>query len=319
MSIIEILFGIKKNIKNKCTTFYKNYFTIEGTYTSLLPDKIYLKKMYKSVFNKELNLKNPETFNEKLQWMKLYDRRPLYTTLVDKYLAREYVKEKVGEKYLIPLLGVWDSPYEIDFDSLPNQFVLKCNHESDVFICEDKENIKIKDKKQSFDSFDEVREALQRRLKINFYKSSREWPYKNVKRKIICEEYMKDKDTDYLLDYKFFCFNGKVKALYVASGRFSDTRFDFFDRDFNHLSIVNAHLNSETPIPKPERLKEMIDVAEKLSADIPNVRIDLYQINGRVYFSEFTFFHMSGFYPFVPDKWDKIFGDYFIIKGDEKN
>lgn len=315
MIIIEKCYSIWKRFKKKVITKYKAYFTIEGTYTSLLPDKVYLKKKYKSIFNKELNLKNPKTFNEKMQWIKLYDRNPLYTTLVDKYKVREYVKERIGEEYLIPLLGVWNSPYDIDFDKLPNQFVLKCNHDSNVFICRDKTKCEVRDKKQSYSNFDEVKNALDKRLKTNYYKANREWPYKNVERKIICEKYMEDENSDSLVDYKFFSFNGKVKALFVATGRFSDVRFDFFDTEYKHLPIINGHPNSNELIRRPETFHEMIWIAEKLSMGLPNARIDLYEINHKVFFSEITLFHFSGFTPFEPDKWDRIFGNYIDVNG----
>ena len=190
MKIIEFLYNIKKRI----IEFFEKYFTTKGVYTCILPDKIYIKKLYKERTGKTLNLKNPQTFNEKQNWLKLYDRRPEYTMMVDKYKVREYVKEKIGEEYLVPLLGVWDSPDEIDFDSLPNEFVLKCNHDNGVIICRDKSTLDI----------DAVKRNLADRLKRDYYKKLREWPYKNVDRKIICEKFMENYANNKPLEYKFF-------------------------------------------------------------------------------------------------------------------
>ena len=181
MSFIDKLYNLKKNLIKNIKQFYTAYFTVEGTYTSLLPDKIYIKKLYKKLMGKELNLKNPVTFNEKLNWIKLYDRRPEYTMMADKYRVRDYVKEKIGEEYLVPLLGVYERVEEIDFDALPNQFVLKCNHDSEVVICRDKENNDFFCKKGKLNSVTEVKAYLDKRLNINFFKASREWPYKHIK------------------------------------------------------------------------------------------------------------------------------------------
>lgn len=312
MSISEKVYGVKKSTQKRIINIYKKYFTIEGTYTSLLPDKVYLKRLYRKKLNKELDLKNPITFNEKLQWIKLYDRRPEYTMMVDKYRVREYVKEKIGEEYLIPLLGVWDNPDDIDFDKLPNKFVLKCNHDSNVFICRDKAYFDIKDKKQSYHSFEEVRQALARRLKTDFYKAGREWPYKNVKRKIICEEFMQNGNDESLLDYKFFCFNGEPKYIYLAVVISGVLYIDFYDMDFHALNIQredHPNIPKNYNIYRPKDFMVMKDIAKRLSSGIPSVRVDLYEINGKVYFGEMTFFTGGGFVPFKPEKWDKIFGD----------
>ena len=257
--------------------------------------------------NKKLNLKNPKTFNEKLQWLKLYDRKPEYTKMVDKYEAKKYVAEKIGEEYIIPTLGVWDNFDDIDFDSLPNQFVLKCTHDSGtIVICTDKSNFDIESAKQKIDS----------RMTFNYYYMWREWPYKDVKPRIIAEKYMVDSTTEELRDYKFFCFNGEVKALFVATDRQKsgeEVKFDFFDANYNHLPIRQGHPNALIPPKKPECFEEMKKLAQKLSENIPQVRVDFYEVDGKIYFGELTFSHYGGIVPFEPEKWDYKFGDWITL------
>lgn len=269
-----------------------------------IPDKEFIKLCYRCHIGKELDLENPRTYNEKLQWLKLYDRDPKYTELVDKYEVRKFIKDKIGEQYLIPLIGVWDSVEDIDFDKLPEQFVLKCTHDSGgVIICRDRSQFNV----------EEAKKKLSYLMKRNFYKLHREWPYKNVKHRIIAEKYMVDESGTQLKDYKFFCFNGEPKALYVASNRNIDTRFDFFDMDFNHLEFENGHKNSDDIINRPAGFEKMKKLAKNLSANMPHVRVDFYNVNGKIYFGEFTFFHMGGFAPFIPEKYDYIFGDWLEL------
>ena len=270
-----------------------------------IPDKTFLKLEYRFVMGKKLNLKNPRTYNEKLQWLKLYNRKDEYTMMADKYAVREYVEKNIGEEYLIPLIGVWDSVEEIDFDALPHQFALKCNHTSGdgVIICKDKSALDI----------EKTKKDLKKAMKTDFSLQNREWPYKNIKRKIIAEKYMVDESGTQLKDYKFFCFNGEVKAMFVATDRGVDTRFDFYDSEFNHLDILNGHENAVKPISKPEGFDEMLTLAEKLSAGLPHIRVDFYDINGKVYFGEVTFYHWSGFTPFEPEDWDYTFGSWIEL------
>ena len=280
----------------------------------IFPDKAFLKMAYRTYLRKKLNLDNPTTFNEKLQWLKLNDRKPEYTVYVDKYLVREHIKNTIGEQYLIPLLGVWDDPEKIDFDALPDQFVLKCNHNSGrgMCICTDKSKIDI----------NKVKKGLKKGLKENYYLSGREWPYKNVPRRIIAEKYMVDESGYELKDYKFFCFDGEVKALFIATDRGSkteETKFDFYDAEFNHLPFTNGHPNANKEIKKPQSFEEMKRLAEVLSKGIPQVRVDFYDINGKVYFGELTFSHWSGFVPFVPEEWDYTFGSWIDIDGLKNN
>lgn len=273
----------------------------------ILPDALYLKLRYWKVFHKPLNLKNPKTFNEKLQWLKLYDRKPEYTRMVDKYEAKQYVAERIGEEYIIPTLGVWDSFDEIDFDSLPNQFVLKCTHDSGgLVICTDKTKLDL----------EKARRRITASLQRNYFWANREWPYKNVKPRIIAEAYMQDTVTAELRDYKFFCFNGTAKLLFIATDRQTDgeeTKFDFFDMDFNHIDVRNGHPNADVPPAKPVCFDQMRQLAEKLSADIPQLRVDFYEVDGKVYFGELTFFHWTGLVPFEPEQWDYTFGEWIKL------
>lgn len=277
-------------------------------YGGIVPDKRYLKAYYYSVFGKELDLDNPKTYNEKLQWLKLFYRRPVLTEMVDKIAAKDYVKRVLGsDENLIKTICCYDSVEEIEWDRLPNQFVLKCTHDSGgMVVCKDKNALDI----------DKARATLSEALSRDFFNVTREWPYKGVPRRIICEEYMVDESGYELKDYKFFCFNGEPKALFIATDRGNpneETKFDFFDMEFNHLPIVNGHENSQKEIKKPLAFEEMKRIAQKLSSGFPHVRVDLYDINGHVYFGELTFYHWSGFVPFVPNKWDNIFGDWLIL------
>lgn len=272
-------------------------------------DAKYLKMRWDVYMDYPLDLDNPQTYNEKLQWQKLYDRRPEYTKMVDKYDAKEYVANIIGKEHIIPTLAVYDRVEDIDFDALPDQFVLKCTHDSGgIVICKDKSKL---DRATAL-------KKLERGLKTNFYYQNREWPYKNVKPRIIAEQYMVDESGYELKDYKWFCFDGEPKALFIASDRGSDkeeTKFDFFDMDFNHLPFTNGHPNASRPIMKPAGFDKMKELAAKLSKGLMQARIDFYDINGQVYFGEITFFHWSGMKPFVPREWDYIFGSYIKLPG----
>lgn len=277
---------------------YRGYF-------KWLPDKIYLKIIYRMEIGKKLNLENPVTYNEKIQWLKLYDRNPLYSLLSDKYEVRNFVAEKIGESYLIPLLEVYNNVEEINFENLPEKFVLKCTHDSGgVIVCSDKSKL----------NFRKAKKYLKSRMKRNFYWGGREWPYKNIKPRIIAEKYMVDQRSEELADYKFFCFDGKAKALYVATDRgIGKTKFDYFDMEFNHMPFQQYYPNSDKEIKKPKKFKEMVELAEILAEGMKHVRIDFYEVNGEIYFGEFTFYHFSGVRKFIPNKYDKLFGDWINI------
>ena len=267
-----------------------------------IPDKIYLKWIYYLETRKFLNLENPQRYNEKLIWLKCYYRNPLWTQLVDKLAVKKIVTDIVGEQYVAPVLGVWNRAEEIEWNKLPSQFVLKTNHDSGnngVFICKDKSKID----KAKWSKL--INKSLHRDTSV----SGREWPYKDVKRCVFAEQYLEDA-TGELRDYKFFCFDGEVKYLFIATERQSggEVKFDYFDAEFNHLDIVQKHPMSGKMIEKPALFEEMKDLAIKLSKGLPEVRIDLYEVDGRIYFGEYTFFHHDAIVPFHPDKWDFIWG-----------
>lgn len=272
-----------------------------------LSDRLFIYLEYYACMGKCLSLKNPITFNEKLQWLKLNDRNPLYTKMVDKVAAKEYVANIIGERYIIPTLGVWDKPEDIDFDKLPDQFVLKVTHDSGgLVICKDK---------TLFDRNKAI-EKLKNSLKRDYYSVHREWPYKDVQKRVLAEAYMEDASTQELRDYKFFTFNGKVKLMFVASDRQTvgeETKFDFFDREYNFIDLRNGHPNSVNLPAKPKNYGLMIEFAEKLSQGIPHVRVDFYEVNGKVYFGEITFSHWSGLVPFDPPEWDKKMGEWLVL------
>ncbi len=276
---------------------------------SFLPDKLYLRLFYFSTTGRKINFKNPKGFNEKLQWLKVNDRRPEYTKLVDKIAVREYIKEVLGEEYLFPLLGKWESFDEIDFDAMPNQFVLKCNHDSgSTKIVKDKSAL-------TKEELAEMKKIFTKRLKKDFFYAGREYPYKGIKPYIMAEQLMTDGENaeKSIEDYKFFCFNGEPKVMFVATDRSADCKFDFFDMDFNHLDIFNIHPNTDKPIEKPALFEEMKQIAAKLSKGMRQVRIDLYELNGKIYFGEYTFFHGGGFQLFYPEKWERQLGDWIEL------
>ena len=303
MFIIEAL----HNTKKKIIKFWRDYFTVEGEYTSLLPDKIYLKKLYKKRLGKKLDIKVPKTFSEKLNWLKLYDRKPIYTTMVDKYAAREYVAEKIGDEYLVPLMGVWDTVDEIDFSQLPEKCVLKCNHDNGVIVVKSRQNDK---------QIEKIKKELSFHLGRDYYKKCREWPYKNIKRKIICEKFMENTNGDDLVDYKIFCFNGEPKLIMVNSGRFTldGVKTDIYDVDWNHLDMQDGHYPMAGDIfKKPKCFDEMLGLAVKLSKNIPTIRVDFNYWDEKLYFGELTFFHMAALDHFQPAKWDEIIGGWLNL------
>lgn len=274
----------------------------------LFSEEFFLRLLFRSCMHKKLDLKNPLSYSEKLQWLKLYNRKSYYPTLVDKYAVKDYVSSIIGAEYIIPTLGVWDSFDKIDFGCLPEQFVLKTTNgggSTGVIICKDKNSFDCKSAKKK------LNKSL--RTKVNMG----EWAYKKVPPRIIAEKYMEDFETGELRDYKFFCFNGEVKALFVATDRGvvgDQPKFDFYDADFNHLPFCQGHPHqTKKVIDKPKTFEKMKEVASKLSKGEPHERIDLYEINGKVYFGEITFFHFGGLEPFEPEEWDYTFGSWLTL------
>ena len=301
------------NIKNKCIILWKAVCNFDDRFLLLsslglfkdMNDEEYLKKLFKCHMKRELNLDNPQTFNEKLQWLKLYDRKPEYTTMVDKYAVKKYVADIIGEEYIIPTLGVWNHFDEIDFDKLPNQFVLKCTHDSGgIVICKDKNKLALKSAKKK----------IEKCLKRNYYWSSREWPYKDVKPRIIAEKFLSDEGKEELADYKVLCFNGEPKLIEVHKGRFyGNHTADNYDEFWNKTDIEQYDLpKSDEILPKPKFLEEMLHLSRLLSKDLIHVRVDWYFTNNRLYFGELTFFDGSGYNLFCGDA-DGLLGSWIKL------
>lgn len=301
--------SFKKLIKNPAKFVY---ILDKIKFSKLIPDRAYLKLKYRANFGRKLNLKSPKTFNEKLQWLKLYDRKTEYTALVDKYEVKSHVAEKIGEEYIIPTLGVWDHAEDIDFDALPNQFVLKCTHDSGgIVICRDKSQLDV----------EKAKRILNRALKNNFYFSGREWPYKNVKARILAEQYMEDAETAELRDYKVHNFNGEPKLVLVCGNRFSKSGLteDFYSNTWEHLNVRRPnHPNADVPAEMPEVLQQMFEFSRILSKGVPFLRTDFYIVNHKIYFGELTFFPANGFAPFDPEEWDDTFGSWIKLPEEKK-
>jgi len=280
---------------------------ISRGYLNWLPDRPYVKLQYWGTFGKRLNLKHPVDYCEKLQWIKLYDRQSEYTRMVDKFTAKDFAAERIGAEHIIPTLGVWDRVEDIDFDALPERFVLKTTHDSGgVVICKNRREFDIAAAKAKLDSS----------LKRDFYRFTREWPYKNVKPRIIAEEFIEDKRCGELHDYKFYCFNGECKIMLVISDRENPDGFkvDFFDMDKNFLEVKFEHQDqSKIPPALPDTFDEMRRMAEVLAKGIPHVRVDFYDIEGQILFGEMTFFSSSGFNPFCPEEWNIRAGEWIRL------
>ena len=274
-------------------------------------DEAYVKRAYRIRMGKALCLEEPRTFSEKLQWLKLHDRNPLYSRLVDKYEVRQYIAQQLGEDCLIPLVGgPWASFGEIDFAALPEQFVLKCTHDSGgMVICRDKSRL----------NMDAARKKIDRSMKRNYYRIGREWPYKDVQPRIIAEKYMEDgAAASGLTDYKFFCFNGEPRMLYISRGleQHATAEMAFFDLQGQRLPFRRSDFRLMEDAPKlPENFAEMTDMARSLAGKVgsPFVRIDLYSIRGRSYFSEVTFYPCGGMIPLTPAEWDETLGQWLRL------
>ncbi len=302
--------SINKVIKCIFDSKYRFIALAEHEYYNSLTDEEYIKRMFKARMGYYPDLSAPQTFNEKLQWLKLYDHNPIYIQMVDKIEAKKVASEVIGEQHIIPTLGVWDHFEDIDFNALPKEFVLKCSHDSGgIVICKDRDHL----------DYQMAKKKINKSLSYNFYWQGREWPYKNVKPRVLAETYISDSKTNEIKDYKFMCFNGVVKCCFVCSERFSadGLRVTFFDRDWNIMPFTRHYPKSEKELPKPNNYEQMIIMAEKMSKGIPFVRVDLYDANGTIYFGEYTFYPGSGYEEFEPDKWDEIMGQWLVLP--EKN
>ena len=273
-----------------------------------LDDESYIKKEYYYKMGKILDLDNPQSFNEKLQWLKIHDRKEIYTFMVDKAAVKDYIGEMLGREYLIPTIGIWDNADDIDFSILPQQFVLKCTHNSGgVIICRNKSSFNIEDAKKS----------LNKSIKRNYYYEHREWVYKDVPHRIIAEKYMSNPDEKSLMDYKFYCFNGKPLFLYVSVGleNHKNARISFFDMEWSVTAFGRSDYKPLKDIPpKPKNFNEMVSIAKRLSQNIPFVRVDLYEIRGKIYFSELTFCPCAGMMFFEPPEADLEIGKMLELR-----
>jgi hypothetical protein len=273
----------------------------------LLPDESYMKLAYWEGTGKKLRLKDPVTFNEKLQWLKLNDRRKLYQICADKLQVRDYVAKKLGEEYLIPLLGSWEKAADIDFEKLPRQFVLKCNHNSGLGMCICKDKDKLDQEK--------VRRELDQGLQQDYYYHLREWSYKDLPRRILAEAFLSD-GSGSLADYKIHVFNGKARFILVCADRFDDSGLteDFYTPDWEHMDIRRPGIpNAKKLQEKPQLLQQLVECAEKLGEELPFVRADFYVCGGKIYFGEMTFYPAGGVTPFDPPQWDETFGSWLQL------
>lgn len=316
----------------------KNIFAIVKRFITLflhkispiIPDRIYLRCVFYLHQGHKLNLDHPKTYNEKLQWLKLYNRKPEYTSLVDKASFKEYIAKTIGEQYVIPNIGIWDNFKDIDFNALPDQFVLKCTHDSGgLIICRDKSKLDIK----------KAKKKINKRMRRNYFYGGREWPYKNIKPRIIAEKYMstgevgtdvyklKIVDTETLqnrfglLDHKFMCFDGEVKALFLdigvatgSEGHAKNYYRSIYDTNWEVMNFRETRDHFPIPIERPHYFDEMIEIAKKLSKGYPHIRVDLYYINNQIYVGELTFFHGSGMGNiFIPNEWDLKLGEWIEL------
>ena len=273
-----------------------------------MSDEEFICRKFKAQNHIELSLDNPTNYNEKLQWLKLHDHNPRYIEMVDKVQAKQFIASKIGEDYIIPTIGVYSNTDEINFEALPEQFVIKCSHASGAnIICKGKNNLDVK----------KAKKQLNKWLKKNWFWYGREWPYLECPHRIIIEEFMVDKNDETgdsaTTDYKFFCFNGVPKVMYISKDRSEDPRTDFFDMDYKHLPIKMKDPNADVLPQKPILFDQMKELAAKLSKGVPHLRVDFYVFNGKVYVGELTFYHCSGFSVLKPDEWNAKMGDWIDL------
>ena len=269
-------------------------------------DKYFIRVFWREMFGYPLDLKHPVTFNEKIQWSKLYDHDPRFPDLIDKLKVKDWVAQVIGEQYVIPTLAVYDTPDDITLEGLPDQFVLKCNHDSGgLVICKDK---------STFD-LEAAKKVLWRNFNYDFYEEFREWPYKEIERKVFAEAYIVDSRSNDLPDYKLFTFGGVPHYMFIATGRQSshEVMFDFFDMDGNRLKVKNVHPNNPGDVALPETFNTMKELAGKLGTGFKQVRVDFYEADGACYFGEMTFFHGAGFMPFEPSSFDREMGNLWTL------
>lgn len=305
MSKIKTLFRLLKEDNNGIGIALFENLTRMHVF-NWLSDKAYIKLAFRIKLHKKIDLNNPITFNEKLQWIKLNDRKAIYSSLVDKYLVKEYVANIIGKEHIVKTLGIWDSVDEINYCDLPSKFVLKCTHDSgSTIVCKDKANF----------NREMAEKKLRKRMRMNLFYWGREWPYKDVKPRIIAEEYIEPDDGDELKDYKFFCFNGVMRCFKIDFDRFSNHGANYYDASARLLPFGEKICppNFEKQIEIPKCINEMLEYAEKLAMVADFARVDFYTTKGKVYFGEITFFPAAGFGKFIPDEWDEKLGHWLTL------
>lgn len=291
-----------QHAKRALTDPRHDYELFLGRTSNWWSDESFIKQMYWARTGKHLTLDNPQTFTQKQNWLKLHDHNPFYTTLADKYRVKAFVASKIGQEYVVPCYGFWEKVDDIDIASLPEKFVLKCNHNSGgAVICKDKSKLDV----------EKAKAGLQRCLKDDFYKYARVWPYKNIKRGILADMFLDDHQGTELRDYKWWCFNGEPKVMYFTN-KGKDIYENFYDMDYNPLDISHGFRRYSPEIEKPAEFEEMRQLAAELSEGIPFVRVDFFDVEGHVYFGEFTFFDWGGMKP-VSDEWEKRIGEWIIL------
>lgn len=306
--MITSLITYFKEKKDKNIIANLAFLFLSGLYKRLyriIPPAIIVKQQYKQYFGKDLDLGNPQTFNEKLQWKKIYDHNPIYTVCADKYRVRDLVKEKIGEKYLIPLYLATNKPGDIDFDKITTPFIVKPNHMSAKYMLV---------KTKSDLNPEEIRKNCVEWLNNNFYYDGLEWHYKNIEPMIVVEKLLLTDEGKVPEDYKFFCFDGKVKIIQVSTDRFGDRKLTYLDTEWNILPFRSQECEIKMDVKKPQNLVELISTAERLSKDFDFVRVDLYSLNNEVYFGELTFTPYAGFNKYYPEEFDEILGRFFKLK-----
>lgn len=276
----------------------------------ILSDETFLKLYYRLLVGRKLDLENPKGYNEKLQWLKLHDRNPEYSRLVDKFGVKKIVADIIGEEHVVPLVGgPWQSVDDIDIDMLPKKFVLKLSHDcGGVIICRDKDNFE----------WEKAKKILKKKLKHNYFYRGREWPYKNVSPCIFAEKYIENNGQNALNDYKFMCFDSIPRIMFVVTERDVSLKVDFFDMDFKHLPFARKYPNSHKEISKPESFELMKELAQKLAQNIHHVRVDFYEVDGQIYFGEYTFYPGGGFERFDPYEYDLLLGEMLTIDNNQE-
>ena len=296
---------LRKFVSDK---IYRRLFILHR-FASIIPDKMYLRFKYYVIVGQSIDIEKPISFSEKLQWLKIHDKRPIYTKLVDKYAVKDYVSELIGHEFVIPTYGVWDKFENITFEDLPDQFVLKTTHGGGnfgVYICKDKNQLDIR----------LLKKKMEGAIKQKAYLRNKEWPYKGVKPRFIAEKYLDDATSTDLIDYKFYCFNGNPKYCQVIRDRNTKETIDFYNMKWEIQDFVGLNpyaTNGQLPVPPPINLELMRNICIKLSKNIPFVRVDLYEVNGSVYFGELTFYPASGFGQFYPHEYNTILGNMITL------